>query len=208
MSPQHAFPVAGSETLYVGRVMAARRDEVVMPGGRVSAREVIEHPGAVAVVPLDDDGHVVMIQQYRHPLGRRLWELPAGLLDEPGEDPVATARRELREEVGLEAADWSLLVDFAGSPGLFDETVRVYLARELTEVGRPVGVDNEEADLEIDRVPLVDAVGRVLAGEIINGPTVAGLLAAHAVLTGAAPQRPLHAPWPDRPTRFAARGRQ
>lgn len=208
MSPQHAFPVAGSETLYVGRVMALRRDEVVMPGGRAAAREVIEHPGAVAVVPLDGDGRVVLIHQYRHPLRRRLWELPAGLLDEPGEDPVATARRELREETGLEAADWSLLVDFAGSPGLVDETVRVYLARGLTEVDRPAGVDDEEAALGFDRVPLAEAVGRVLAGEIVNGPTAAGLLAAHVVLTGAASQRPLHAPWQDRPTRFAARGPQ
>ncbi len=208
MSSPHAFPVAGSETLYVGRVMALRRDQVVMPGGRAAAREVIEHPGAVAVVPFDGDGRVVVIHQYRHPLGRRLWELPAGLLDEPGENPVAAARRELREEVGLEAADWSLLVDFAGSPGLFDETVRVFLARELTGVDRPAGADNEESELEVDRIPLVDAVGRVLAGEIVNGPAAAGLLAAHAVLTGAASQRPLHAPWPDRPTRFAARGLQ
>jgi 8-oxo-dGTP pyrophosphatase MutT (NUDIX family) len=206
VSPQHAFPVTGSETLYVGRVMALRRDEVVMPGGRTLAREVVEHPGAVAVVPLDDDGRVVMIHQYRHPLRRRLWELPAGLLDEPAEDPVATARRELREETGLEAADWSLLVDVSGSPGLIDETVRVYLARELTAVDRPAGVDNEEAVLEFDRVPLADAVGRVLAGQIVNGPTSAGLLAAHAVLSGAARQRPLDAPWPDRPTSFAARG--
>ncbi|MPZ67221.1 MAG: NUDIX domain-containing protein [Pseudonocardiaceae bacterium] len=207
MSSPHEFPVAGSETLYAGRVMALRRDEVVMPGGRAAAREVVEHPGAVAVVPLDGDGSVVMIHQYRHPLRRRLWELPAGLLDEPGEDPVATAHRELREEAGLEAADWSLLVDVAGSPGLSDETVRVYLARGLTAMARPDGPDDEEAALEFDRVPLADAVGRVLAGEIVNGPTSVGLLAAHAVLTGAARQRPLHAPWPDRPTRFAARGR-
>lgn len=208
MSSPHAFPVAGNETIYVGQVMALRRDEVVMPGGGVAAREVVEHPGAVAVVPLDGDGRIVLIHQYRHPLGRRLWELPAGLLDEPGEDPVATARRELREETGLAAADWSLLVDFAGSPGLVDETVRIYLARELTEVDRLAGVDDEEADLEFDRLALGDAVGRVLAGEIVNGPTAAGLLAAHAVLTGAARQRPLHAPWPDRPTRFAARSRR
>lgn len=208
MSSQHEFPVTGSETLHVGRVMALRRDEVVMPGGRTAAREVVEHPGAVAVVPLDADGRVVMIHQYRHPLHRRLWELPAGLLDEPGEDPVATARRELREETGLEAADWSLLVDVAGSPGVLDETVRVYLARELTDVDRPSGPDDEEAALEFERVPLADAVGRVLAGRIVNGPTCAGLLAAHAVLSGAARQRPLDAPWQDRPTRFAARGRR
>ncbi|MQA16317.1 MAG: NUDIX domain-containing protein [Pseudonocardiaceae bacterium] len=193
--------------MYVGRVLALRCDQVVMPGGRATEREVIEHPGAVAVVALDERARVVMIHQYRHPLERRLWELPAGLLDEPGEDPVATASRELREETGLAASDWSLLVDVAGSPGLSDETVRIYLARDLVEVERPTGADDEEADLAIDRVALADAVARVLAGEVVNGPTMAGLLAAHAVLSGAASQRPLHAPWRDRPTRFAARGR-
>lgn len=205
MSSPHEFAVSDSETVYVGRVLAVRLDHVVMPGGRVAQREIVEHPGAVAIVPLHDDASVVMIDQYRHAVGRRLRELPAGLLDTPGEDPVATARRELVEEVGCTAQDWSVLVDVVSSPGFSDEAVRVFLARGLTDIGRPAGGDDEEADLSVVRVPLADAVRQVLAGEIVNASTVAGLLAAQAVLAGTAQPRPVDASWPDRPTRFAAR---
>lgn len=204
MSAPHEFPVSGSDTLYVGRVLALRRDQVVMPGGRTAAREVIEHPGAVAVAALDDDGSVVMIDQYRHPVGRRMRELPAGLLDMAGEDPWTTAARELAEEAGCAARDWSVLVDVVPSPGFSDEAVRVFLARGLCDVGRPAGQDDEEADLEVVRLSLVEAVRQVLAGEIVNAASVSGLLAAHAVLTGVAQPRPVDIPWPDRPTRFAA----
>jgi ADP-ribose pyrophosphatase len=205
MSSPHEFAVSDSETVYVGRVLAVRLDHVVMPGGRVAQREIVEHPGAVAIVPLHDDASVVMIDQYRHAVGRRLRELPAGLLDTRGEDPVATARRELVEEVGCTAQDWSVLVDVVSSPGFSDEAVRVFLARGLTEIGRPAGGDDEEADLSVVRVPLADAVRQVLAGEIVNASTVAGLLAAQAVLAETAQPRPVDASWPDRPTRFAAR---
>lgn len=202
---RHDFPVAGSETLHVGTVMALRMDRVVMPGGRTAAREVVEHPGAVAIVPIDDEERVVLIHQYRHALGRRLWELPAGLLDAAGEDPVETARRELTEEVGLTASNWSVLVDVAASPGFTDETVRVYLATGLADVGRSAGPDDEEADLEVHRVPLAEAVRSVLVGGIVNCSTAAGILAAHVVLAGSGQPRPVDAPWLDRPTRFAAR---
>lgn len=205
MSPPHEFAVSDSETLHVGRVLAVRLDEVVMPGGGVVRREIVEHPGAVAILPLHDDATVVMIDQYRHAVGRRLRELPAGLLDTAGEDPVSTARRELVEEVGCTAQDWSVLVDVVSSPGFSDEAVRVFLARGLTAIGRPAGDDDEEADLSVVRVPLADAVRQVLAGEIVNASTVAGLLAAQAVLAGTAQPRPVDASWPDRPTRFADR---
>ncbi|MGH3797874.1 MAG: NUDIX domain-containing protein [Pseudonocardiaceae bacterium] len=205
MSTPHEFAVSNSETRYVGRVLALRRDQVVMPGGGSAVREVIEHPGAVAIVALDGDGSVVMVDQYRHPVGRRLRELPAGLLDAAGEDPVTTAQRELVEETGRIAREWGVLVDVVTSPGFSDEAVRVFLARGLTEVGRPAGPDDEEADLNVLRLPLAEAVCQVLAGEIVNAVTVAGLLAAHAVLTGVAQLRPAGAPWPDRPTRFANR---
>lgn len=205
MSPPHEFAVSDSETLHVGRVLAVRLDQVVMPGGGVVRREIVEHPGAVAILPLHDDATVVMINQYRHAVGRRLRELPAGLLDTEGEDPVSTARRELVEEVGCTAQDWSVLADVVSSPGFSDEAVRVFLARGLTEIGRPAGGDDEEADLSVVRVPLADAVRQVLAGEIVNASTVAGLLAAQAVLAGIAQPRPVDASWPDRPTRFAER---
>lgn len=205
MSAPHEFAVSGSDTLHVGRVLALRLDQVVMPGGRTVAREVIEHPGAVAIVPLHDDASVVMVDQYRHAVGCRMRELPAGLLDTPGEDPVATARRELSEEVGCTARDWSVLLDVVPSPGFSDEAVRVFLARGLAEVGRPASPDDEEADLAVVRLPLTDAVCQALAGEIVNSSAVGGLLAAQAVLAGTAQPRPVDAPWPHRPTRFASR---
>jgi 8-oxo-dGDP phosphatase len=204
VSRPHDFVVCGSDTLYVGKILALRMDQVVMPGGREAKREVVEHPGSVVILPLHDDGSVTMIDQYRHPLGRRLRELPAGLLDSPGENPLATAQRELLEEVGYTARDWSVLVDLVPSPGFSDESQRVFLARGLTQIDRPPGID-EEADLEAVRLPLGDAVRQVLTGEIINGPAVAGLLAAHAVLAGIAQPRPADSPWPDRPTCFASR---
>ena len=132
---RHDFPVQSTKDVYVGHVMALRSDEVVMPGGRVAVREILEHPGAVAVAALAADDRLMMIYQYRHPV-----------LDVAGEDPVATAARELEEEAGLAATEWSVLVDVASSPGFSDESVRVYLARGLSEVSRPDLGDDEEAD--------------------------------------------------------------
>jgi len=206
IEPAHDFPVVSAEDIYVGRVMAIRRDDVLMPGGRSAVREIMEHAGAVAIAALDADDRLMMIYQYRHALRRRLWEMPAGLLDMAGEDPLETARRELAEEVGLAAQEWSVLVDIAPSPGFSEESVRVYLARGLTDVGRPdLGADDEEADLQVHWLPLAEAVAMVFDGSIVNASTVAAVLAVHAVRTGAARTRPVDAPWPDRPTRFAAR---
>ena len=100
---EHDFETIASETIYVGKIFALRADEVRMPGGNTARREVVEHYGAVAVLAVDDDNNIVLVYQYRHPLGRRLWELPAGLLDLGGEPPHITAARELKEEAGLEA---------------------------------------------------------------------------------------------------------
>jgi 8-oxo-dGDP phosphatase len=204
-APRHEFTVQASKDVYTGRVMALRADEVAMPGGRVAVREIVEHPGAVAIAALDADDRLMMIHQYRHAVGRRLWELPAGLLDVRGEDPLATAQRELAEETGLAASEWAVLVDVAPSPGFSDEAVRVYLARGVSEVGRPERRDDEEADLATRWVSLPVAVRMVLAGTIVNATTVAGVLAAHALAGAPAAARPAHAPWPDRPTRFADR---
>lgn len=198
------FEVRGSEDLHVGAILALRADEVEMPGGRVARREVTEHRGAVAIAAQDDDGRLMMIYQYRHPVGRRLWELPAGLLDVAGEDPLLTAQRELAEETGLAATEWSVLIDVVPSPGFSDESVRVFLARGLSEVGRPqLDSDDEEADLQMRWVSLPVAVRMVLDGKIVNGVSAAAVLAAHALAGG--PGRPVDAPWPDRSTRFAAR---
>jgi len=203
---RHDFPVESSEDAYDGRVMALRTDRVVMPGGRVAVREVVEHSGAVAIAALDADDRVMMIHQYRHAVRRRLWELPAGLLDVAGEDPLATAERELTEEAGLTATEWAVLVDIVPSPGFSDESVRVYLARGLTDVGRPHLGDDEEADMATRWVSLSAGVRMVFSGEIVNATTAAGVLAAHALVTGADVElRPADAPWQDRPTRFAER---
>jgi 8-oxo-dGDP phosphatase len=205
-SPRHDFAVVSSDDIYQGKVMAVRRDEVRMPAGGTAVREILEHAGAVAIAALDADDRLMMIYQYRHAVQRRLWEMPAGLLDQVGEDALVTARRELEEEVGLTADEWSVLIDVVSSPGFSDESVRVYLATGLHDIGRPdLGADDEEADLEVHWIPLADAVAMVFEGEIVNASCAAGVLAVHAVRTGAARPRPVDAPWPDRPTRFAAR---
>ncbi|WP_433263092.1 NUDIX domain-containing protein [Actinosynnema sp. CS-041913] len=202
---RHEFETVSSRDVHIGRVVGLRVDEVAMPGGGTASREVVEHLGAVAVAAVDPDGLVTLIHQYRHPLGKRIWELPAGLLDSASEEPLEAARRELMEEVGLAASEWATLVDVAASPGFTDEVVRVFLARGLSEVDREQ-MGDEEADLEARRFPLDEAVDMALAGEIVNGAAVAGLLAAQAVLAGRAQARPADAPFTDRPTRFAARG--
>ncbi|MGU3652876.1 NUDIX domain-containing protein [Mycolicibacterium sp. A43C] len=200
---EHEFLTRSSETAHVGKILALRIDDVQMPGGHSARREVVEHFGAVAVVAMDDDNRIAMVYQYRHPVGRRLWELPAGLQDLGGEPPESTAARELHEEAGLAAEKWSVLVDIVTSPGFSDESVRVFLATGLSDVGRPEAAD-EEADLKLEWVPLADAVRRVLSGEIVNSIAVAGILAAYAAPDRSA-LRPVDAPWLDRPTAFAAR---
>ncbi|MEB3981821.1 NUDIX hydrolase [Mycobacterium sp. 663a-19] len=201
---EHVFETASSETLYTGKIFALRRDRVRMPGGKVVIRDVVEHFGAVGVVAMDDDGNIPLVYQYRHAFGRRLWELPAGLLDVGGEAAHLTAARELREEAGLRADTWRVLVDLDSTPGFSDESVRVYLATGLTEVDRPEAHD-EEADMTLQWFPLADAARKVLGGEIVNAIAVAGILAAHAVAGGVADPRPVDSPWKDKPTAFIAR---
>ena len=195
MTEPHEFQVLNSEKVYEGRVIALRRDTVAMPGGGSSVREVVRHPGAVAIVALDDQDRVVLLRQYRHPVGRHLWELPAGLRDEDGEPPLETAKRELAEEALLAADRWSLLVTVNNSPGFSDELVQIYLAEDLSDVERPEGflVEHEEADMTLDRVPLDNAVQRVFDGDIRNSSAVAGLLAAAQVRATSPKLRPADA---------------
>ena len=176
----HQYEVVASEQIYTGRIISLRKDTVAMPGGGESGREVVHHPGAVGIVALDDQDRVVMLRQYRHPVGEHLWEVPAGLRDVDGEPPVETARRELAEEVQLSADRWSLLTTQHPSPGFCDELVVLYLAEGLSDVARPDGftVEHEELDMTIERVPLADAVQRVFDGDIRNASAIIGLLAA------------------------------
>ncbi len=180
--PAH-WPVVASAEQYRGKIINVRTDTLRVPEGTTAEREVIEHPGAVGVVALDEDGRVLMIRQYRHPVGRLLWELPAGLRDVAGEPTAQAARRELLEETGYRARRWHVLADYFSSPGIITERLRVFLARDLEEVpeaDRDFVPENEEAHLILDWVPLEQAVSLVLAGELHNGVAVVGLLAAYA----------------------------
>jgi ADP-ribose pyrophosphatase len=194
----HAYDVVSSETAYAGRIISVRKDVVRMPGDTTSQRDVVEHPGAVGVVALDDQGRVLLVNQYRHPVRRRLDELPAGLLDVAGEPALETAKRELAEEAGYAADTWHVLVDTLTSSGMTDEAIRVFLARDLREVDRDVQ-EHEELDMTSSWLDLHEAVRRVLAGELENGMAAVGLLAAdRAVRDGFASLRPADAPWPSR----------
>lgn len=201
---EHDFATVDSETLYVGKIFALRADEVQMPGGSTARREVVEHYGAVAVLAVDDEANIVMVYQYRHPVGRRLWELPAGLLDVGGEAPHISAGRELKEEAGLSAHSWRVLVDLVSAPGFSDESVRVYLATGLTDVGRSEAHD-EEADLVVRWFPLDEAVQMALRGEIVNTIAVSAIMAAHAVRDDFDRLRAVDAAWVDKPRAFARR---
>jgi ADP-ribose pyrophosphatase len=197
VSGSEVFDVVSSETVFDGKIVQVRVDQVRMPGGGVAARETVAHDRAVAVVALDADDRVVLVAQYRHPIRRRLWELPAGLLDVEGELPLAAAQRELAEETGLRANRWQILVDVVPSPGIMDEGVRIFLARGLVEIGRQGEIAHEEADLTVERVPLAAAVNGIFSGDIVNGMAVSGLLAAHTALTEERALRPGAEPWTD-----------
>ncbi len=193
---RHEHRVVQSDTVYEGRIISMRRDIVTMPGDATSQRDVVVHPGAVGVVALDDRGRVLLVTQYRHPVRRRLVELPAGLLDHPGEAPLAAAQRELMEEAGLAADTWHVLVDTLTSPGMTDEAIRVFLARGVREVARDVQ-EHEEAEMTSQWLDLDLAVSQALAGEIENAMCVVGLLGTQrAVRDGFSGLRPPDAPWP------------
>ena len=179
------WPVTSSADLLTGDIIRVRRDMVQMPDGDTAGREVVEHPGAVAVLAIDEACRVLLIRQYRHPAGALLWEIPAGLRDMPGETPQLTGERELLEEAGYRAASWRVLADFFPSPGISDERLCIFLARSLTEVPaaeRTFVGRHEESQLVVAWLPLHQAVGRVLAGDLRNGVAAVGILSAYAAL--------------------------
>ena len=179
------WPVLTSTVRFAGSFITVVTDTVRLPDGGLIQRDVVRHPGAVGVLPYDETaGAVLLLQQYRHAPGMLLWEPPAGLRDLPGEPPIETAQRELYEEAHLRAGQWNVLVEAYNSPGITDETLLIYVARELTEVAeadRHNG-EHEEAYLVHAWVALDDAIRLVLARDLHNPTTVMGILALEAAL--------------------------
>jgi 8-oxo-dGDP phosphatase len=181
------WPVVSSAELLRSRLITVRADKVRMPDNQIAEREVVLHPGAVAVLALDEQDRILLIRQYRHPVGRLLWEIPAGLRDVAGEDPWATAQRELLEEAGYLARDWRVLADYFSSPGYSTERIRIYLARDLELVPkaeRDFVPQDEEAFLLTSWLPLDEGVAKVFAGELHNGVAALGILAGYAARSG------------------------
>ena len=192
--------VTESETVWSGRIVDMVKDHVVVVEGQeLVIREYTRHPGAVAVVVLRGERgeeEILLERQYRHPVQASLWEIPAGLLDIPGEDPRVAAQRELAEEADMVADRWDVLVDYFTSPGGSTEALRVFLAREVRDSDAHFEREDEEATMEYAWVRLDDALTMVLDGRLHNPSAVIGILAAHAARgRGWAGLRPADAPW-------------
>jgi 8-oxo-dGDP phosphatase len=197
------WPIESSERLAQGQVTTYVRERVRMIDDTVANREYTLHPGAVAVLLLDDQDRILTLRQYRHPIRRIMWELPAGLLDQAGEPPLAAAQRELYEEAHLKAAEWWVLIDYYSSGGSSNEAIRVFLARGAAEADaeRFVG-EGEEAGIIATWVPRTDLVDAVLDGRLGNGSVTAGVLALTVALGrpgGLDSLRAADAPWNARP---------
>ena len=177
-----SWPVVATEDLYrTDWVMALRLDELRAPGDdQAFPRLVLEHPGAVIVLAVDDQRRAYCLWQYRHPAQQRFVELPAGLLDADGESPEVTARRELREEAGLEAEEWTRLGTTWSSPGISNEVMHFFLARGVSDVVSDFERTHEEADMSGDWVLLDDLRAAVLDGRVGDGPLVQAVLLAEA----------------------------
>jgi len=191
-----SWPVVAASERLRDWLITVRTDTVQMPDRSYAERTVVTHPGAVAVLALDDAQRVLMIRQYRHPVGRLLWEIPAGLRDAAGESPLQTAQRELLEETGYRAREWHTLVDYFSSPGFSGERLRIFLARGIEPAGDSAPErEHEEKFIVADWVPLDEAVRLVLAGKLHSGPAITGVLAGYAACSeGLSELRPAAAP--------------
>lgn len=178
-----SWPVVSSADVHRDSwILALRSDQVTVPsGGEPFRRLVVEHPGAVVVLALDEDNRALCLRQYRHPVRHRLLELPAGVRDADGEPSVETAKRELREEAELEATDWTPLLSTWSSPGYTSERIDYFLARGLTVASRgDFALEHEEAEMETLWVPFAELYDAVLDGRVADGPVVQAVLAARA----------------------------
>ncbi len=173
------------EMVFPGKIIDVYHMTVRLPDGREALREIVRHKGAAAVVPVDEHGMVTLVRQHRVAVDAVLLEIPAGKLDSAGEDPLACARRELEEETGLNAAEWTLLCPMITTPGFCTERVSIYLARGLSP--HDAHLDEDEF-LHVVRMPLAEAVARVRSGELYDGKTALGLMLAWAAIHGLAPE--------------------
>lgn len=188
-----------SREVFSGKVFGIQRDELVLNEAQEPIlREYMSHPGAVVIVALRGDGgeeEILLERQYRHPVRAKLWEVPAGLLDIPGEDPLVGAQRELAEEADLVAQRWDVLLDIFNSPGCSSESIRIFLARELSQTQTPFDREDEEADFEYQWVKLDDAVTAALQGSLHNASTVCAVLATEAARRRGWDLREVSSPW-------------
>ncbi|MFB2583156.1 NUDIX domain-containing protein [Herbiconiux sp. P15] len=191
--------VTSSEVVFDGYVWDVRR-EAFGYGGETLRRDFVDHPGAVAILALDEEDRVLVIKQYRHPVRRREWEPPAGLLDVADEPALEAAKRELAEEADLEADEWNVLIDYLTTPGGNNEAIRIFVARGVRPTAGAFERTAEEADMELRWVPLTELVDAVVASRVQNPSLVIGALAAeHSRSRGWTTLRPADAPWPERP---------
>lgn len=181
---EESWPIASSSDLHRDDwVVALRADRIRRPGtkGPDFRRLVLEHPGAVVVLAIDDEERVCCLAQYRHPAGRRFVELPAGLCDEPGEAPLTVARRELLEETGLRAGTWTHLTSAYSSPGISAELMHYFVARDLSPADRGgFDLEHEEADMTLFWAPFAELYDAALAGRVTDAPLVLAVLLAQA----------------------------
>lgn len=171
-----------SEAIYPGKIIRVEKWQVELPNGETAMREIVRHNGASAIVPVDDQGMVTLVRQHRVAIGQCTWEIPAGKLDSPSEDPFAAAKRELEEETGLQAAEWRKLTSIYTTPGFCNEQIAIYLATGLSQ--RNAHPDEDEF-LGLTKMPLSEAVSLCMSGEFRDSKTVIGLLMAQQVLAAA-----------------------
>ena len=183
---QPALPeVLATEVPFEGRIWNIARETFNYNGHKL-VREFVQHPGAVAILAIDESQRVLLIRQYRHPVRSYLWEIPAGLLDVAGESRLEAAKRELLEETGYEAADWQELTSFMTTPGGNDEVITIFIARSLTHVGHNLELEGEETDMLVEWVPLSEALASVLKADMQSPSAVVGILNA-AIKLGVSP---------------------
>jgi 8-oxo-dGTP pyrophosphatase MutT (NUDIX family) len=198
------LPIVSSDVVFHGAIWDVRRETFEYNGQQI-AREFVDHTGAVSVLAVDDEERVLLIKQYRHPIRSREWEIPAGLLDVADEDPLEAAKRELAEEVDLAATSWSVLSDYVTTPGGNNEAIRVYLARDLSEIDA-FAREDEEADIEKRWVPLDEALDAVVARRIQNPSLVVAVYAAAISRSrGWSTLGPADAAWPQRDLLLSSR---